>query len=386
MKKIFYFLITILFFTSVKVYAADATITDLSCTKKTGGVENSLNATVDGLNITVDDVVFEDAGDFMKCTFKINNTSDDDLEVDFESISNKSDDKIKYSLTSDNGILVKKGESNTYNLDIEYISTYSEHKTIDNNIEISLVGDNIDVPDTLITGFAIILYVVLLGAGLTIMVITNKKAKLLVLLLLVFVIPTTYALTKISVKMSNKIIINIVPKYDVIYHLSNSVEGNTTLMTEEEARNSGFMDYEKVVYDIVDEEEIYLKYYIGDFPTPYYEYTVKTYKESYRAGEVVTLKDLVLYSAVGCVYDDDYNATCDSLEKTYLIRDLTTSKQYYWYYEPEVDERDILQLTGDGDYYYQLWDSDYSIHVRPPKTFVMPNHSMNFEQENIAPV
>ena len=71
-----------LLFIIPSVYAAEATITDLSCTKKTGGVESALNATVNGLDITIDDVTFEDVGDFMKCNFKVNNTSDDDLEVE----------------------------------------------------------------------------------------------------------------------------------------------------------------------------------------------------------------------------------------------------------------------------------------------------------------
>ena len=390
MKKIFYILIAVLLLTIPTAFAEEATLTDVSCTKKTGGVESEINVTVKGLTMNVPDVVFEDAGDYLKCTFKVNNTSDDDLEVDKESILNKSDDKITYSLTSEEGFIIKKGETNTYNLDIEYIEEYEEAKTIDNEIEITLVGETINVPDTFITGFAIIVYVILLGVGLIILVITNKKTKALMFLLILLIIPSGYALTKISIKMTNKIIIDVTPKYDVIYKFEE-----TALLTEEEAQNSKFLNIEKET--LGEDEEgnpLYDVYYLGDDPTPYYNYYVEDLKETYKTGETVTLNDVTYYvldDSASCEEtpkaDGTYTLNCDGERE---LKHVLSRDAYYWSYTLEGDELEELNFTGDGlidNYSFNNPDGTfYKIIVRPPKTFIMPSHSVLFEPNSYEPL
>ncbi len=124
-------------------------ITDAQCTNTFQGVERTdFNITVDGLNVTTDDVKFESVGDKLVCSLTINNDTDDIVEVDPGSINAESNDHIRYNLSSSTGNTIDIDAFKTFVYTVEYVATFDEAQTFDKTLEIKLTADDIDVPNT----------------------------------------------------------------------------------------------------------------------------------------------------------------------------------------------------------------------------------------------
>lgn len=376
MRKVKYFVLAFILFILMvpSVFAEDAKITSTTCTSMTGGTVNSShNVTIDGLDLAVNDVTFEDVGDYLKCEIVIINNSDDELSVDLESISNKSDEYITYSLTTNDVNKITNGESKKYNLDIEYIKEYEESKTIDNSIVIELSGGKIDNPATGSSSFVLMIVVLLIGAVLLI-IYGKKNCKPLFMLVLVFVlIPMAYALTKITINMTCRIVIDTTEKYEVGYIVYDTIK-------KSEKDNYEIFDFDKFG---VDSTECYTITGHDDYEVC----AILSYTKKYAAGENVTLQDTVTYHAFNDsgelveqtvsmnntlqsnLWDYDYDDTVATTLKRNLYM--------YWVYLKDInpyDDASSMNFTGSKDDY---WSYGF-IFLYSNNSFTMPSHNVYF--------
>jgi len=346
------FLITaILFIPSVSALD-EGEISSISCKSMTGGVENSKhNATVDKLNINVDDVTFEDVGDYLTCEVIIKNNSEDELSVDLESISNKSDEYITYSLATDGENKVSKNESKKYILDIKYIKEYEEAKTIDNNILIELSG-NVVNPLT-IGGVYVLVVAVILIVSVIIFIHAKKNKPLqyfsLVLLTALVLVPTVYALTKLTITLNNKIIIE--QKYGVYYSYPTYLPVDS-------------LEEEKVNYYKVETEYDYcVDWYTNNNSNVPSERAYSIQSQAVQGIKVVeeldedTIKEMCAsYTIENINGKDYYYSYVTSKEGTYKAGDTVEMVDF----KVTDDNGDVVNIIGSGSSSIWRYDENYS--------------------------
>lgn len=367
---LFLLFVSILFVSSVKALD-DGEIESVSCKSMTGGVKNNLhNTTLNKLNINVDAVTFESVGDYLTCEVTIKNNTDEKLSVDLESISNKSDDYITYSLTTDGENKIDENGSKKYTLDIEYIKNYDSDKTIDNNITIELSG--IDNPTTGGSNFIIMISVLLIGAVLLI-IYGKKKGKPIFMLGMIFIfITVVYALTKVTINLDNKIIID--NKYAVYYSYYNyipvdKVESERDNYYKLETAYDECMNWysenntdnysDSEIKEICTEELSDSKETING--KDYYQVYVTSKENSYKAGDTVTMVD--------------YEVTDDNGNTVNLI---DSNIYYNWEYSTsDSSELKNMEFSYYNHAYYEIED-EYYIRVRLPSSFIMPKHDVTF--------
>jgi hypothetical protein len=222
MKKILYIVLTIGFLIMIEpVYAAtnDVKISNVTCSNLYDGVlKENFNAEIDGLSISVDDSYFKKEGDYLNCQIEITNNSGEYVSIDSESISNKTNDNITYSITQDGENVITNGNSKIYTLDIKYTKKYTESKNIDNNVEIKLSYDSLENPNTGINNIYIICSLGILIIILGLLILLNQKKHIfsLILISMLLITTTVYAITQITITLNNKIIIEV-PTYKVTY-------------------------------------------------------------------------------------------------------------------------------------------------------------------------
>lgn len=364
MKKMkYYIFILLLFLVSASNVLAlgEAEIINMNCTSMTGGVINDKhNTRVDNLSIIVDDVVFEDVGDYLTCEITINNNTDDELSVESENISNKSNEYIKYELTSNGDNKISKGENKKFVLDIKYFNEYEESKIIDNNIIIDLSGgvenaEKVENPNT--SSFYFALPVVGLILSIIVFGVSIKKKRYLGIFVIMFTITfcsTSYALTKFSIKLDNKIIIDTSTKYGVYYIYPD-------WLTLEETQDEKYTDV-VLVDDICDGRYFY---YDTNKNENYKLYFVTVKEGTYNIGDVVAMVD----------YESRYDAYSNNYlgEKGLL---LNKSKYYYWLYSDF--DYEALNFSDSGDKIVSKYNGVPTIDVRLPMFFTMPNYDVTF--------
>ena len=194
-------------------------ISNLSCTSKYNGeLVEEFTASKAGLNIDVDDTYLREPGDYLDCNIEITNGTKEDVTVDQTSINRKSDQNIKYSLTSSGANLVKaNGEKKTYNLRVEYLKKYTEDKAVTNRVEIKLENKEIVNPDTKRSILMVLSIIVLVG--LLLFIRFDKKETMLLILLTIVMLSglSVYALNTISITLNSKIYVVGISEYTVSY-------------------------------------------------------------------------------------------------------------------------------------------------------------------------
>ena len=331
-----------------------------------GELRENVGTEVSGLTIKIDDSYFYKAGDYFKCTLVVKNNAADDVTVDSESISNKSDENITYELKTEGENIIKKGEEKTYNLEINYIKVVEEDKTLENAVEIKLLNDEVIVPDTGVVMVLTISLVLLLIISIGIVIYTKKSAVLMLpIVFALLVIPAGYSLMKVSIKLENKIFIEVDPRYKVIYKYR-------TFITEEEKDN---------YYEVDEEPEAFFETKDG----LYSKYYVSVLEGYYKEGDIVEVNDMPITSFYCNSWED---STCLDYE---LENSTLLTNAYDWKYDVEYNEGDMIEFSGESVECFnnfpmksesskyiikRLRSSDSVCHFNTPTTFVMPGHDV----------
>ena len=184
-------------------------------------------------------IKFSEVGDYAKYKVTVKNESNEDYEVSNETKFLDSE-YIKYEFSYDNSNILKAGETKdlqlifTYNKEVPE-EMYQEGKYTSNNMmELELVNDYIivSVPKTykgytkamLILGITAIVVAIIL-----LIIIKNKKIKTLIILGLVTLPITAYALQKISIEINAKIEIEKAEKIVYSINTYELTENSSTL-------------------------------------------------------------------------------------------------------------------------------------------------------------
>ena len=197
------------------------TIENITIENKTDNVEELQEATVSGKNINLN-LSMSEVGDNIEYKFIVNNSSNEDYELDNTGL-NLTSDYINYSFeTDDNTNIVEANSSKTITLKVVYKNEVPEDK-----FENGLYNDNktlavqlsnksmIEVPNTIknpSTGDMKVIYilVLILCAGICILLLRIKKTMKFMVLIIVtaIIIPTTvYALCHSSIEIEANITI-----------------------------------------------------------------------------------------------------------------------------------------------------------------------------------
>ena len=390
MKRIIkLFVLLIVMFITPNVFAANkVSIESVTLEDKSDTVTEVNKPSVKDLNISFD-LSFSNVRDYAKYKVVINNTTNTDYEISKDNNFNKSD-YLEYKYEFDNTNVVKANSKLTMYVVITYKNEVPSNKLVDgkyvenNNMAISLSnGEEVSNPKTGL-GISLIIGLILV-IGITLIVVNNNKSKNYLSLLVVglMMIPLCgYALEKLQINVNTKVTIE--EKYEVTYSY-------WTYLKDDE-----LSDYLKVMtpeqYKLQNGGEYYTYYYYVD-GVKYTNYFVTKIDNRYSKGETVSVKNPLVYRRIECNVaftgnrTDGYTCSDGVLsEKQYVIN----SRWVVWGYNSKI-ENDIQNMKfSDIDestiYSYEDNNGDtiYSFSLQPPKQFIMPSHSVDFFEIDIA--
>ena len=376
------------------VYAAkDVTIESIELVDKSTAVTELSEPTVKGLNVSFD-LSFSDLDDFAKYKIVLDNPTNEDYEVAKEN-EFKTSEYLQYTYEFDKDTnIVKKNSKLTMYINIKYNKAVPSNKLTDgkyveaNEMAITLGNNNADKIVNPKTGNSILLTVVVLAGVIALSVVlykkTSNKKYLNVMLLGLVLIPIgTFALQKLQVNVATKVTIE--DKYSVYYGYQTLMKVSTFEQEKDDyvyihrQCNNGVADPE--LDDLLDDLNLadqaelntcdeYSKEEING--VEYYSAYVVKRESMYSKGTTVKVTD----------YDKIYY---DGSSKKVVNGD----RYSYWYYEAN-SEKDILNMNfkGTGAWETDAWDDNnnnimdgaHYIRVKLPKTFVMPEHDVYFEE------
>ncbi len=369
MKKlilpIIIFMMFIPFYVNAETCNTDKiSISSITVESKSDNTEEIEEASASGKNINLN-LSMSEVGDDIEYKIIVKNNSNEDYELDKNSI-NISSDYIDYTLKlNDNSNIVKANSSKTVYLKVEYKNevpeeafesgTYSDNKTMTVNLSTSDKINDLDTlknPNTGVQSYIIILTLILI-ISITVCVILRKKknAKLIVLLIgTVIIIPASvYAICKCEMKVESNVIIKS-QKHNI--YVINDYGWNT----------KEYLDNNYVSYDafenryFVMNDEIYIYYQNGVL-------NIGQYKE----GKVVSTGEIPL--GKWCM-EGDYQNThhCSNLQNTSL------SSSFYCDRKDYCTASDYEELNFSN--YFIDWRGDW--YPKFPTEFTMPNHDVYF--------
>lgn len=394
MKKLKVLLALVAIMLMPNVYAAkDVTIESIELVDKSTAVTELSEPTVKGLNVSFD-LSFSDLDDFAKYKIVLDNPTNEDYEVAKEN-EFKTSEYLQYTYEFDKDTnIVKKNSKLTMYINIKYNKAVPSNKLTDgkyieaNEMAISLGNNNADKIVNPKTGNSILLTVVVLAGVIALSVVlykkTSNKKYLNVMLLGLVLIPIgTFALQKLQVNVATKVTIE--DKYSVYYAYRTFMKVSTFDQEKNDYAyiyrecNGGLADPE--LDDLLDDLNLADQ---AELNTCDEYYTEEINGEEYYSAYVV--KRDSMYSKGTTVKVTDY----DKIDYDGSSKKVVNGDRYsYWYYEAN-SEKDILNMNfkGTGAWRTDVWDDNNNnimdgasyISVKLPKTFVMPEHDVYFEE------
>lgn len=239
MKKYFIMIFSIIMFIPFIVNAEtcdnNISITSISMKEKSNGVKELSPATVEGKNINLN-LSLSNVGNNIVYRLVVDNKSKDDYTIDKNSF-NLNTDYINYSIDSENNSkVVKSNSKKVMFLRIEYKNevpddafdsgVYNDVKTMSVQLSSRNIKDILNNPKTGVSLFILII-LILVVSGISYVVLKKKKNyKLIALLLMVTVIPTSaFALCTFSFDINSKIAIEQKPFTGTLYRKNSNEAG-----------------------------------------------------------------------------------------------------------------------------------------------------------------
>ena len=223
-KNILFILIFILFLPIVanaeKCDTENITIKSINLESKSDNVEEINDVTTNGKNIDLD-LSLSEVGDNIKYKMIISNGSNDDYELETNSFIINSD-YIKYTIeTNDDSNIINAKSDKTIYLRVEYknkvpqnefssgVYNYNKSMSIDLSSGKIIISDTSTPsnPNTSNNNYILLIFLIMILLVSTI-IIKNKYAKALLLLISLIIPSTVYALCKCEIKIESNIIIN----------------------------------------------------------------------------------------------------------------------------------------------------------------------------------
>lgn len=261
MKKIILLLIMILTVLFIpNVYAENVSIESITLDSKSDSVEELNEVKYSNLKINFD-IKFVHKDDYIKYKIVINNPTDEDYEI--LDNNNKISEYITYEFSfDDNNRIIENNKKSIFYITIKYNKEVPEEQllnggfTENNNITISL-GNEINPNTGRIVVKSIILIILILGISLTIYC-NRRNKKIYIILLGILLIPiTVYAIKKIDVSIESKISIEQPTVFyikDKMYRFDAGMTWNDWLESSYNTNNAYKLNY--YLYQMLHENEI----------------------------------------------------------------------------------------------------------------------------------
>ena len=240
MKKV---ILTILLFIMllpfiVKADSCDVekvTIESITMEESTGNASEKSNATVTNNNINLD-LSMNNVGDSVTYKVDVRNDSDEDMIVDEDAFNVIESDYIKYSLDSEESVLVKSKTKKAIFLKIEYknkvpatMMTNEGYKE-EEDLTLSLSAKETSIIEEIInpkTGDirVIIVATILVISIFAYLIFSKEKPLTMVIIGMILIIPVmTYAVCEIEINIKAKIEINKIAEFDTGIIVNNKMQ------------------------------------------------------------------------------------------------------------------------------------------------------------------
>ena len=360
LKKILFICIIMVFVSIIDVDAAGVSIKSIRLIDHTGSATEISEPKVSGLNINFD-LAFADLGDSAIYEVVLNNPTNKEYEINTEKKFGPSN-FISYTYElKDKTNVIKANSEVTLNVIIKYENAVSPDKLVDgkyvenNDMGINLLNE--DNPDTFNNFLFIILMIVLMGVATLVFKYTKDKGLYIIILSLLLVPFTVFAVEKIKLTIGTKIM--IAQKHGVYYHGYELVRNR-----------EGFDDCNLISSVMINNNTLYQCYVIKEDSKTYFE------------GERVKVDDLVVLAlnSSSCAFDNvrkEYNCTEDAF--------VNSTASIFEYYCPASETEFPCNEIEHNKFNFNSviskeWDGDNSrIKFKSPNEFTMPNYDVGFE-------
>ena len=253
MKKLIVLFITIIMLLSIpNVFAEDVAIESITIDSKTDTTTIVNDATFSNLKINFD-IKFTKINDYVKYKLTINNQTNEDYEI-MDTIDNKISEYITYEYSfDDNNRIIENNKKSTLYITIKYNKEVPEDQlllsggyTENNSITISL-GSEINPNTGRVVIKSIILIILILGISLTIYCNRKNKKMLSILLIILLLVPiSVYAVKKLDVSIESKISIEQPTVFyikDKMYRFDAGMTWNDWLESSYNTNNAYKLNY-----------------------------------------------------------------------------------------------------------------------------------------------
>ena len=395
-KKILFIIVIMMFVSIINVDAASVSIKSVKLVDKADSVTELSEAKVDGFNINFD-LEFSKIGDSANYEVILNNPTNHEYEINTEKTFGPSNYiSYSYELKDKTNRIKAKSEAVVYVI-ISYDNPVPSDKLVNgkyienNDMGITLLNEtNPNTFNNIL--FLIIMIFMMIGATLVFKYTKDKGLYIIVLSLLLVPI-TVFALEKLKLTFSTKITID--EKYNVFYMYSNPIK------TSEIENN-------KSIYNCYDET-----YKISNTSDEYKwcNFLVKD-SNSYKANDRVDVNKYTLYSINHNFCDNGANNIFNCTDEAIVVglseyQYMCGNKNNYMKFDEYLDfmnsntvlARQNIQLSRENAPYYlnictkdeynnmnfnsilnqSAWydDSDYGvIEFSSPNQFTMPRHDV----------
>jgi len=227
---------------------------------KSDNVEELEKPSIEGLKLGFK-LKFTKQDDFIKYKFIIKNNTDKDYEIDNSSTFNEKK-FIRYDYEVENNAKVlKANEELTVNITITYVKELDDSEfdngvfTETNQVSLELVNDSNEIIDNPVikmvtnpetsTGYILLAIIAIILSLVLILFISNKKAKLFLLTILLLIPITIYALERIKIDVETYVEIEKKYNFTIINKCSNDADDTEERneLSFEFMRGMNFNDY-----------------------------------------------------------------------------------------------------------------------------------------------
>ena len=228
LKKLLFVFVIMIFVSMVNVDALGVSIKSVKLVDHTGNAYEVSEAKPNGLNIKFD-LSFSNVGDTAKYEVVLNNPTNKEYEIDTDKQFSGSN-YISYSYElKDKTNRIKANSEVVLYITVKYENAVPADKLVDgryvenNDMGINLLNE--DNPDTFNNFLFIILMIVLMGVATLVFKYTKDKGLYIIVLSLMLVPITVFALEKLKLTVSTKITIET-EAYDVYYSIGGVIKAD----------------------------------------------------------------------------------------------------------------------------------------------------------------
>ena len=380
LKNLIFVFIVMMFVSIINVDAAGVSVKSVKLVDSNGSATELSDPVPNGLDIKFD-LSFSNVGDTATYEVVLNNTTNKEYEINTDKQFSRSN-YISYSYElKDKTNRVKAKSEVTLYITIKYenpvpTSSLLDGKYVENNtMGINLLNE--DNPSTFNNALFIILMLFMLLMATLIFKYTKNKGLFIIMLSLLLVPITVFALEKLKLTVSTKITIE--EKYNIYYNIGEIIKTN-------DLNNPDIIPIECINDTrILNDNGSYDEY-------SYCEMVIKKDNKSYLPGERVTINQPNIYTRLDdskCTEDSDNdificqsdalvqeNHNCLSISCGRVRTKKPINDRLVW----ECTQEEFNSLNFEQNGAIPEWENYYgTVNFRIPNSFTMPRHDVVLE-------